>query len=245
MPTSAPVDAAWRPIVAASDHPLSTLLRREVGQGVRLIAELGPRNRVGAGRFRLFLESREFGRTTLPIVVGVADLAGGERPPWIEVTNLRSRLPLADGREVDVPEGIMLGVIEALAGPVPAGGSLIVEYESSHGAITALALAAGVPAVATPLGGMRFAAGCGSAFRDWARAAGGRAGRRRLQGFRASSVARDRERGTAMRGELEGFMARSKELDWQVQAETRAIAEATITTLRAQLAIPEGPLSPR
>lgn len=244
MPLPVASPSIWRPIASASDHPLATLVRREVGQGVRLIAEQGPRNRVGAERFRLFLESREFGRTALPVVTGVASLRGAPERAWIEVTSFRSRLPLQDEREVEVPEGIAFDVIGALGRAVPPGGSLIVEYESSGGAITAQALAAGVPPLATPLGGMLFAAGCGSTFRDWAASAGGRAGRRRLQGFRATDDARAHDHGLALLSELEGFMARSKELDWQVQAQTRSIAEATITSLRATLAVPEGPLPP-
>ena len=243
LPTVSPSN--WRPIAAASDHPLATLVRREVGQGVRLIVEQGPRSRAGAERFRLLLESREFGRTALPVVAGLASLRGAPERAWVEVTSFRSRLPLQDEREVEVSEVIAVGVIGALGRAVPPGGSLIVEYESPIGVMTAVALAAGVPPVATPLGGMLFAAGCGSVFRDWATAAGGRAGRRRVQGFRAADSAREHALGLAMLGALEGFMARSKELDWQLQAETRAIAEATITSLRAKLAVPEGPLPPR
>ena len=209
--------SAWRPVAAASDHALASLVRRPVGQGVRLVVEQGPRDRVGAERFRLFLESEELGRTALP---------------------------LDDGREVDVPDGILLQVIEALAELVPAGGSLVVEYDSPALVMTAQALAAGVPPVATPLGGMLFAAGCASPVRDCGTAAGGRAGRRRLEGIRASNEVTEHRSGVEMLEQLETFMARAKELDWQVQSQTRPIAEATITALRARLAVPEGPLPP-
>ena len=245
--TSTPT--SWRPIAGSSEHPLAGLVETTVGQGVRLVAEAGPRNRVGAERFRLFLDSDELGRTTLPVVTGLIDLAAASPAasgaPWIEVTGYRSRLPIEDGREVDVPEGILLQVVDALARLVPPGGSLVVEYESPALAITAQALAAGVPPIATPLGGMFFAAGCGSSFRVRDVAAGGRAGRRRLQGFRAASDVTEHQRGLAMLADLEAFMARSKELDWQVQSQTRPIAEATITALRARFEVPEGPLSPR
>lgn len=237
--------SSWRSIDATSDHPLARLVGQTVGQGVHLDVELGSRNRVGAQRFRLFLASADLGRTALPVVSGLIDLAEEPGAPWIEVGVYRARLPLGDGRTVDVPEGILLEIVSALAAQVPAGGSLIVEYESVALEMTAWALAAAVPPVATPLGGMMFVAGCGAAFRDRGASAGGRAGRRRLQGFRAPDEISEHRRGVEMLADLEAFMARSKELDWQVQSQTRPIAEATIIALRNRLAVPHGPLPPR
>jgi hypothetical protein len=237
--------STWRTIAADSDHPLAGLVDRAVGQGVRLAVEVGRRNRVGALRFRLVLESDDLGRTVLPVVTGLLDLDEEADAAWIEVTGYRARLPLPDGREVDVPEGILLQVLAELARLIPPGGSLIVEVESPALEITARALAAGVPPVATPLGGMLFAVGCGSAFRVRGAAAGGRAGRRRLQGFRPANEVVEHQRGFAMLADLEAFMARSKDLDWQVQSQTRPIAEATITALRDRFAVPDGPLPPR
>jgi len=234
----------WRPIAATSDHALAPLVRREVGQGVQLIAEAGGQNRVGAERFRLFIESTGLGRTSLPIAVGLMDLESVAGPPWIEVTNYRSQLPLGDGREVEVPEGIMLQLIAALAEQVPPGGSLVFEYDSPALLNTAAALAAGVPPVATPLGGMLYAAGCGVAFRDRGAAAGSRTSARRLQGFRAIDDVHLHRRGVETLDALEGYMAQARDLDWQVQSDTRPIAEATITALREKLAVPEGPLPP-
>jgi len=233
----------WHQVSAASDHALAGLARREVGQSVRLIVETGPRGRTGALRFQLFLRSREVGLTTEPFIAGSVDLDPLPGTPWIEVTRYRSRLPLANGEQVEIPEGIGLQVLEALAGLLPEGGSLIVEYDSPAFAITAEALAAGVPPAATPLGGMLFVAGCGSAIRHAATTS--RSGRRALQGFRfAPETTREQGRGLAMLAELERFLSSSSELDWQVQSQTRPIAEATITALRARHAVPEGPLPP-
>lgn len=234
----------WHIVSAASDHLLAGLARREVGQSVRLIVETGPRDRTGALRFRLLLRSREVGLTSEPFIAGAIDLDSTPSAPWIEVTRYRSRLPLGNGEQVEVPEGIGLQVMEALAELLPDGGSLIVEYDSPALASTAQALAAGVPPGATPLGGMLFVAGCGSAIRD--RAGTSRAGRRALQGFRFDPEStREHGRGLAMLAELEAFLSNSSDLDWQVQSQTRPIAEATITALRARHAVPEGPLPPR
>lgn len=232
MSTHISASQDWFPIVAESDHPLSSLVYHEIANEVWLIAERGLRTRGGAGHFRLLLESREFGRTISPFVTGYSDLSNGNRPHWVEVTGSLDRLSLIDGRNIDLQEGITLEVIKVLGSVIAPGGSLIIEYESPIHSITELALSAGVPPVATPLGGMLFAAGCGSAFRDRARAGGGRAGRRRLQGFCSSGTDNDGERANAMLIELEEFIHRSKELDWPVQAQTRPIAEATIVALR-------------
>ncbi len=235
----------WQTVSAVSDHLLAGLARREVGQGVRLVVEAGPLDRVGARRFRVLLRSREVGLTVEPFVAGVLDLDPPAGAPWIEVTRYRARLPLANGEQVEVPEGIGLQVMEALADLLPPGGSLVVEYDSPALAITAQALAAGVPPAATPLGGMLFVAGCGSAIRDCAASSGGRSGRRALQGFRFDPDSdREQARGIAMLEELEAFLSASSDLDWQVQSQTRPIAEATITALRARHAVPEGPLPP-
>ena len=163
---------------------------------------------------------------------------------WIEVTDYLDRPALSDGRFVEVPEGIELRIIQAIGALVPAGGQLMLEYDSASRSVTASALAAGVPPAATPLGGMMFAAGCGVAFRDHGRAAGGRAGRRKLRGFRAIDSDHERSRGLAMLTDLEVFMGRSKELDWLVQSQTRPIAEATITILRDRFDVPDGPVPP-
>jgi len=232
MPKSISVSQDWFPIVAESAHPLSSLAYHEIAKGVWLIAEHGRRARGGVGQFRLLLKSSEFGTTISPVVTGHYDLSNVHQPNWIEITRFIAHLPLTDGRYIDLEEEITLEVIKALGSVIPPGGSLVVEYESPIHSTTELALSAGVPPVASPLGGMLFAAGCGSAFRDRASASGGQAGRRRLQGFRTSNTTSSREEANAMLIELEEFIERSKELDWHVQAQSRPIAEATISALR-------------
>ena len=94
----------------------------------------------------------------------------------------------------------------------------------------------GVPPVATPLGGMMFAAGCGVAFTDW-RIAGGAASVRRLQGYRALDTEHEARRAPAMLADLERFMDHSVGLDWDLQLKCRPLAEAAITVLRSRLGV--------
>lgn len=215
-----------------------------MGQGVALSVEIGPRSRVGATQFSVYLVSEELGRMVEPAIRGLHH--EGELPlqHWIEVTDYLDRPSLEDGRFVEIPEGIELRIVEALGALVPAGGQLMLEYDSPSRSVTASALAAGVPPVATPLGGMMFAAGCGATFSDDGSAAGGRAGRRKLRGSRALDLDHERSRGLQTLAELEKFMGRSKDLDWLVQSQTRPIAEATITILRGRFDVPDGPVPP-
>ncbi|MDA0351374.1 MAG: DUF1122 family protein [Chloroflexi bacterium] len=238
MIAAKPTDPAWQPCDPVGAHLLAGLDGFEVGEDVSLVAEIGPRTRVGGRRFRLFLATPDLGRTALPMISGLLSPVRAGDHAWIEVTGYRARLPLADGRTVDVPEGILLRTLTALAERLPAPGSLIVEYESPGFAVTAQALAAGVPPIATPLGGMLFAAGRG-ALRDHTAAAGARAGRRRLQGERPALESDDdqaQEWARRTLAALQAFMARSVELDWYVQAQTRPVAEAAIAALTRQLA---------
>ena len=133
-----------------------------------------------------------------------------------------------------MPEGIERRIFERLARELPAGGQLLVEYESSSRAVTARALSMRVPPLATPLGNLLYAVGCGDAIRDRYEAEGGREGHRRLQGFRAVDEAHARRRGLEMLALLRAFMARSADIDWDVQAQTRPLAEAAIEVLSAR-----------
>ncbi len=223
----------WRPAGSEPSHPLAALDAAEVGQGVGLSVELGPLNRAGARHFRAFLEADELGRTLAPVFEGLHHTGPYPAHNWVEVTHFRGHAPVAAG-DVEVPEGIDVQIVERLAALVPPGGHLMMEYESDHRRVTARALAQRVPPVATPLGGMMFAAGCGVAFRDWYLAEGGREGPRKLQGHRAVDVAHEASRYPSMLADLERFLETSADLDWDLQVKCRPLAEATITVLRSR-----------
>ncbi len=200
---SSPEDAAtpttrpspWRPVAEAPGHALRAIDGAEVGNGVTLAIEIGPQNKVGSDYFRAFLVSDRLGRLAQPFLWGVINRGPFPGFNWVEVTGSTNRVPLESGDEVQIPEGIEIEVVRTLARLVPAGGHLMLEYDSRHRASTARALMARVPPVATPLGAMMFAAGCGVAFTDWYISEGGREGARKLQGFRALDAAHEDRRG--------------------------------------------------
>lgn len=234
----------WRPAAEQPSHPLASIDGAEVGNGVRLVIEIGPRNKVGSHYFRAFLDARELGRTPEPVLFGLQNSGPYPGYNWVEVTDFQGRVPVAGGGEVEVPEGIDLRIVETLARLVPPGGHLMMEYDSPHRAMTARSLAAGVPPAATPLGAIMFAAGCGVAFTDWYISEGGREGPRKLQGYRALDAEHEERRGYEMLVSLEAYLDASKDFDWDIQARTRPLAAAAITSLRARLGVIEGPLAP-
>ncbi len=232
-------DQRWRPLAEFGEHPLSRLNGAEVGNGVHLRVDLGPKNRVGSDYFRAFLVSDDLGETLEPVFTGLHNSGPFPGFNWVEVIDFRGRLSIGDG-QVEIPAGIDQEIVTALASLVPPGGHLMMEYDSAHRAVTSRALAAQVPPAVTPLGGMMFAAGC-VAFKDWYTPEGGREGPRKLQGFLPVDERHVQLRARELLLDIERFMQRSRDLDWDVQAATRPVAEAAITVLRQRLDVPEGP----
>ena len=233
----------WRPVADLDGHPLHAIDGVVVGNGVSLVFEVGPKNKVGSDYFRAFLDSALLGVTAEPVIFGLINRGPFPGYNWVEVSASSDLVAVRDGETVQVPEGIQLRIVGALGSIVPAGGHLMMEYDSAHRAVTARALAANVPPVATPLGAMMFAAGCGLAFTDWYISEGGREGPRKLQGVRAYDAEHEQRRSLEMLASLEAFMARSKDVDWDVQMAVRPLAEATILVLRERLGVAPGPFA--
>jgi hypothetical protein len=220
----------WQPSSEVPDAGPARWDGASVGEGVTIEVWVGPKNNVGSRYFRCYLVS-ELGRTAEPVVFGLQNAGPYPGYNWVEVIDYEDRLPLDDGREVEVPAGIEQRIFERLAELVPAGGHLMAEYDSPARRVTAQALAARVPPLATPLGTLLAAIGCGDAFKDWYISEGGREGPRKLQGFRAINEEHARRRGLEMLASLEAFLRSSADLDWNLQAQTRPLAQAAIERL--------------
>ncbi len=228
--------STWHGWCAAAEVPEALPSRWDgvaVGEDVTLEVWLGPRSAVGSQYFRCHLRG-EPGRTTEPVLFALQNQGPYPGFNWVEVLYYADTLALEDGRTVAVPGGVEHRIFQQLAGAVPLGGHLMAEYDSPARAVTAAALAAGVPPLATPLGALLHAVGCGDAFRDWYIPAGGREGPRKLQGFRAPDEAHARRRGVEMLTQLRTFMASAADLDWGLQAQTRPLAQAAIDELSAR-----------
>jgi hypothetical protein len=152
---------------------LAFLEGRSVGRGIRLRVSLGPLNRVGALYFQL---TAVWGAGQYPLAVGLFHRGVFPAYNWVELVRYLGRAPGAPPIEE-------VRLFRLLGGLVPAGGSIMVEYESPGLEETAAILALGYPPPCTPLGYALLAAGCLS-FRDWYIPEGGLEGPRKLQGFK-------------------------------------------------------------
>lgn len=191
-------------------HALSSLHGAAIGP-YRLIVLLGPKNHVGSQFFQVFLADRDGALADGPLALGLHNSGPYPGFNWVELTRYNSRLPIA-GEDVDLSEGDLdRELFRLLAELVPAGGHLMVEYDSPSQQETARALTSGVPPAATETGYRMFEAGCRS-FRDWYIPEGGREGPRKLQGFKPYNEEIAREKTDALREELEAFVSKSGEV---------------------------------
>ena len=224
-------DDRWRQASDAPDHRLAPLDGADLGGGVALDVRLGPRSAVGSTYFRCYLATPD-GRTTGPVVFGLQNSGPYPGFNWVEVLDYFASLPLDSGGTFEVTADIERALFERLASVVPPGGHFMAEYDSGARTLTARALAARVPPVATPLGALLFEVGCGVAFRDWYIAEGGREGPRKLQGFRALDDDHARTRGLEAAEALDAFLAERGSLAADLREVTFPLAESVLGELR-------------
>ena len=224
-------DDRWRQASDAPDHRLAPLDGADLGGGVALDVRLGPRSAVGSTYFRCYLATPD-GRTTAPVVFGLQNSGPYPGFNWVEVLDYFPSLPLDSGGTFEVTAEVERALFERLASVVPPGGHFMAEYDSGARRLTARALAARVPPVATPLGALLFEVGCGVAFRDWYIAEGGREGPRKLQGFRALDDEHARTRGLEAAEALDAFLAERGSLAADLREVTFPLAESVRGELR-------------
>jgi hypothetical protein len=109
--------------------------------------------------------------------------------PWLEV-RINPDIELAGGERLSGREmGLEPALINLIGTLVPAGGHLMVEYESPAQRETHRELLLRVPPAATYLGALMFAAGFRGHFKDWYISEGGHEGPRKLQGNKSPNAA--------------------------------------------------------
>lgn len=202
---------AWQELKDPA-HPLAALAGAALGRH-RLQVLTGPPTRTGAQTFALRLTGPDGQTTPEPFLVGV--FRPGRRPAetWVEVDWVDfNPVLLGAGRAGDPvdldAEGLIEPLLSRLAGILPPGGSLMVEYANPRWQETARALALGVPPAATELGFLLIRAGCLGGFKDWYFAEGGWEGPRKLQAFRPDPAAVP-ERARRLLAELRSFIERA------------------------------------
>ncbi|MCH7954089.1 MAG: DUF1122 family protein [Chloroflexi bacterium] len=201
------------------EHPVSALDGLALGD-CRTVAILGPKNAVGSRYFQLFLADSAGRLADGALALGLHNSGAYPGFNWIEMIQYNeqptftpessSPLPRSgEGRGVRVSlwdSGLDKPLFQALSGLVPAGGHLMVEYDSPGHRATERILALRYPVAASPIGFRMFGAGVRS-YRDWYIAEGGREGPRKLQGFKPLNAEIAAEKTAALRAELEEMLA--------------------------------------
>ena len=186
-------------------HQLSHLHDRALGP-YQLIVLLGPRNHVGSQYFQLFLADSTGALADEPLAQGLHNSGPFPAFNWIELTRYNSKLDVA-GESVDLTASpLELQLFQLLSDLTPAGGHLMVEYDSPTQQQSAQALTRGYPSATSHIGYLMFQVGCRS-YRDWYIPEGGREGPRKLQGFKPWNDEIAREKTEALRKRLREFVA--------------------------------------
>ena len=232
-------DHVWSPAASLDGQPLAPIDGAVIGDEVAMHVEVGPRTNAGHRRFRVWLAAAEHGRSLVPVLHG-RHPEGPDPLPWLEVTYFEHQVEMTEGTRVEVPADIDRRMLGHLGSVIPPGGHLAVEYDSPGRRMTARALLAGAPPIVTPLGSALFEAGCGAVVRDWGQVPVGRGQARRLQGTRALTPAHAEARARELIPHLRRWLDRSGDLEWDLQAATRAVAQEVIAALPQRIRVATG-----
>ncbi len=197
-----------------TEHPLGRLQGLSLGP-YRLLALLGPKNNVGARYFQLLLVDAAGRMSEDAVAYGLHNAGPYPGYNWVEVFRYDPAPPFQGGSmdlrsagpSAGLRTGLEQGLFRALADLVPAGGHLMVEYESPAQKESERILGLGYPPVTSPLGHLLFSVGCRS-FRDWYISEGGREGPRKLQGYMPLNEAVAKERTEALRRQVDEYLSR-------------------------------------
>lgn len=142
------------------------------------------------------------------LMTGIISAGGRGVMPWLEV-RINPEIELGGGRLDGRAIGLEPALISLIGTLVPAGGHLMIEYESPAQRETHRELLLRVPPAATYLGALMFAAGFRGHFKDWYISEGGHEGPRKLQGNKSPHAAAADQALRANLKELKEFLKRS------------------------------------
>jgi hypothetical protein len=196
MDTSQPV--ARQLAARLGNSQLHDLGGRAFGLILRNVHEV--RLRAGWFQFTLALRDPDGRESQTPIMTGIVSGGGRGVMPWFE-GRVYPTVEIGRGEQLDAREaGIEAELIQLIGSLVPAGGHLMLEYESPGQSDTHRELLLQVPPVATHLGAIMFRAGFRGHFKDWYISEGGHEGPRKLQANKSPNPRAAQE---AMKSNLE------------------------------------------
>lgn len=231
-------DNRWREVGIDDLHPLRHLARRRIGELTVRVFD-GPRSRFGAKLFRLHLENCK-GAICEDLLTGLCGTGPHPSHNWIEIASACFEARFDGEAHLLNPETSECSrqLWQVLADAIPAGGHLMVEYESAEWRETADGLLRDLPPVATPLGHLMFRIGCGVNFKDWYFSEGLHEGPRKLQGWKALDRQHATKRAAEMEQELRTFLSTTPLAATELVARARARAEEIILRIE-QMSAPK------
>ena len=166
------------------------------------------RLRAGWMQFALTVRDENGLQAQTPLMTGIISGGGRGVMPWFE-GRINPWLEFADGERLDGRViGLEAGIINLIGTLVPAGGHLMIEYESPPQNETHRELLLRVPPAATHLGALMFGAGFRGHFKDWYISEGGHEGPRKLQANKSPNAAAAEEALRSNLEELKQFLQR-------------------------------------
>jgi hypothetical protein len=166
------------------------------------------RPRAGWRRFALTVRDQYGHPARTPLMTGLISGGGRGVMPWCEGC-IYPWLEFANGERFDArAAGLEAELIMLIGGLIPAGGHLMIEYETPGQSDTHRELLLRVPPAATYLGALMLAAGFRGHFKDWYIAEGGHEGPRKLQANKSPNAAAARDGLLANLAELKQFTNR-------------------------------------
>jgi hypothetical protein len=172
---------------------------------------VGPR--AGWLYFAVAIRSGDGPLSRTPLLLGIASGGGRGVSPWFE-GRLFPEVELADGTLLDARgASLEAAIVNLLGEAIPAGGHLMIDYETPGQAGTHEELLLRVPPAASHLGALMFKAGFRGAFKDWYFSEGGHEGPRKLQANKSPTEKAAREALRNHAAELRAFLKREAPAD--------------------------------
>jgi len=166
------------------------------------------RPRTGWLRFALTIRAKDGRAAQTALMAGIISGGGRGVMPWMEV-RIFPTVEFHYDEQFDAREaGLEAAILKLIGTLIPAGGHLMIEYESPGQSETHRGLLLRVPPAATHLGALMFEAGFRGHFKDWYISEGGHEGPRKLQANKSPNEIAAQEALSSNLEELEQFINR-------------------------------------
>jgi hypothetical protein len=174
--------AAWSIVRAIDGHRLGRFTLKVTG--IRPV-----RPRTGWLYVDIALKDPQGELSATHLITAIVSGGGRGVKPWVEC-RIFPHMEFPHGQATDARKlGLEAGVIRLLGRLIPAGGHLMIDYDSGGQDQTLAELVARVPPASTYLGELMFRAGFRGQFKDWYFSEGGHEGPRKLQANKSPNPA--------------------------------------------------------